>query len=185
MQNYPADTMVDKPIRQDGHSETDQTMTHEEQIKDLAKAVHGALTLYVAVHNKIFREASTFRSALKNLVGLGVPMSVLLAEAKALVPFWEAIGSKIEEFRGTEYNGLSSDEKRYFDILTRYVATLRRTVDLLVMRQQFMADRSEGVRSEGMSWKAHKQREEAYNSSIEEYSAIGVELNAASRFIFR
>ena len=48
--------------------------------------VSGGLTVYVAIHDKIFREAGSLSSVFKNLFGRGVPMSRLLSDAENLMP---------------------------------------------------------------------------------------------------
>jgi len=61
-------------------------ISHRDQIKALALDVNDALSSYTGVHDAIFRDAGTFRSFLKTLIGRGVPMSSLLQQAEGLVP---------------------------------------------------------------------------------------------------
>jgi hypothetical protein len=56
------------------------------ELKELALAVNAALTVYIAIHDAIFREAATFKSVLKNIPGRGVPISKLLEESERLLP---------------------------------------------------------------------------------------------------
>jgi hypothetical protein len=60
-----------------------------EQIKNIAYSVNDGLTAYITIHDKIFKEAATLKSFLKNIFGRAVPMSQLLQDAETLIP-WEA-----------------------------------------------------------------------------------------------
>lgn len=159
-------------------------MNHRDQIKDLAMTVNGGLTAYIAIHDAIFEEAASVKSFLKNLVGRGVPMSKLLEESERLVPLWEGIHQKIEVFRHSTCSSLSKDERYYFDILTRYVDAIRKTVAALVDRQRLMNEGSKGGSNNPMTWEASRQKESVYQMAVQEYMAVGQELNAAAPIIF-
>src|SRR4030067_3368886 len=152
-------------------------MDHREESKVLALSVNDGLTFDFFIHNAIFRDAATFKSFMKNLFGWGVPMSKLLEDSEGLLPLWETIHQKMEVFRQSAYSSLSKDEKHYFDILSRYVAAVRKTVAALVDRQRLMNQRSKGGT---MTWEAFQQKEMAYQMAVQEYLSIGQELNAAT-----
>lgn len=156
-------------------------MNHRDDIKNLAMTVNEGLTVYIAIHNAIFRDAATFKSFLKNLFGMGVPMSKLLEDSEGLLPLWDTIHQKMEVFRQSDYSSLSKDEKYYFDILSRYVDAVRKTVAALVDRQRLMNERSKGGT---MTWEAFQQKERGYQIAVQEYTAIGQELNDATSIIF-
>ena len=61
-------------------------MNTKAQVREIAMVVSGGLTVYVAIHDKIFREAGSLSSVFKNLFGRGVPMSRLLSDAENLMP---------------------------------------------------------------------------------------------------
>jgi hypothetical protein len=157
---------------------------HRDEIKEFALAVNDALTVYIAIHDAIFREAVTFKSLLKSILGRGVPMSKLLEESEQLLPLWDAIHQRIEEFRQSAYSSLSKDEKRYFDILSRYAEAVRQTVSALVDRQRLLNQGSVGGPSNPMTWELLQQKERIYKELVGQYMAIGQELNAASAIIF-
>ena len=159
-------------------------MNNRDQIKDLAMTVNSGLTVYIAIHNAIFRDGATFKSFVKNLFGQGVPMSKLLQDSEGLLPLWDAIHQKIEAFRQSAYLSLSKDERCYFDILSRYVVALRKTVAALVDRQRLMNEGTQGGPNNSMSWEAYQQKEKIYQTAVEEYMAIGQELNAAAPIVF-
>src|SRR5207245_87952 len=102
-------------------------MSHRAEIQELAMNVGQGLTAYVAVHDAIFRNAATLKSLVKNLVGRGVPISKLVADAEALLPFWVTMQDRLEGFREASYTGLSENERQYFDLLARYVDALGKT----------------------------------------------------------
>lgn len=156
-------------------------MNHRDEMKDLAMTVNDGLTVYIAVHNSIFRNAATFKSFLKNLFGWGEPMSKLLEDSEGLLPLWDSIHQKMEVFRQTAYSLLTKDEKYYFDTLSRYVDAVRKTVATLVERQRLMNERSKG---RTMTWEAFQQKERSYQMAVQEYTAIGQELNDAAPIIF-
>ena len=58
---------------------------YRDQIKNLAFMVNDGLTAYITVHDKIFKEAATFKSLLKNIFGRAGPMSQLLQDAEKLI----------------------------------------------------------------------------------------------------
>ena len=146
--------------------------------------VGGSLTVYIAVHDKIFREAATLTSVLKNLLGRGTPMGELLEMAEKLVPLWDSIGAKVEAVRIDYGSYFSEDEEAYFCILVRYVAAVRKTVAILVARQRLAYEGSKGGPKNPMTWDAYKRNEAEYQAAVHEYTAIGQELNAAAPTIF-
>ena len=157
---------------------------HVTQIKELALIVGDCLSNYIAVHDAIFRDAASFKSLLKNLLGRGVPMSKLLEDSERLLPQWEVIHQKMEAFRRSNYSSLSKGEKCYFNILSRYVAAVRKSVVALIDRQRLMAEGSKSRANNPMTLEAYKQKEEIYQTAVEEYTAIGQELNMAAPIIF-
>lgn len=159
-------------------------MKEREYLKALVHAVNSGLTAYIATHDSIFDGQATLKSLIKNIFGFGVPMEKLLAEAERLVPMWAAIHASAEELRTSLYPRLSDDEKRYFNLLSRYESALRNTVGILVDRQRLMAKGAIGGSNNPMTWQALQEIERAYERSIEEYEAIGQDLNDAHHIVF-
>lgn len=157
---------------------------YKEQIKNLALEVNAGLTIYIAVHNKIFNEAATFKSFIKNLFGRGVPMSQLLQEAEKLIPAWNDIAEKVESFSRNVESSIKEDEKLYLELLVQYAEALRETVLALVERQRVLNERSKGGRDNPITWDVYQQLERKYQASIQQYQAIGQELNSVSHVIF-
>jgi hypothetical protein len=143
------------------------------------------LNAYVAVHDAIFSDAATFKSFVKNILGRGVPMSVLLEKAERLVPVWDAIRIEARDFRQSTYTSLAHEERRYFDILSQYIDALCDTVRALVARQQLLNQGAMGGSRNSMTWNALQEKQRTYEESIHRYMAIGQELNAAAPVIFR
>lgn len=166
-----------------GESQGNQ-MSHKDQLKDLAMTANNGLTVYCAVHDSIFAEAGTVKSLFKNLIGRGVPMSELLENAEALEPLWDDICRNVKAFKKSYYLLLSRDERYFFDILERYVAALRETVGRLVDRQRLRNSGAKGGRSNQISWETAKQKGKHYQVAVQDYMAIGQELNAASSIVF-
>jgi hypothetical protein len=46
---------------------------YRDQIKNLAFMVNDGLSAYITVHDKIFKEAATFKGLMKNIFGCIVP----------------------------------------------------------------------------------------------------------------
>lgn len=159
-------------------------MNQRDEIREIASAVNDGLTVYIATHDAIFREGSTLKSLLKNIFGRAVPMSTLLEESERLLPLWHAIHKRIEDFRRSAYSSLSQEEKRYFDILSRYVEAVRETVAVLVDRQRLLNQGSISGPSNPLTREALQQKERIYRESVRQYMAIGEELNSASPVIF-
>ena len=155
-----------------------------DEIRELATAVGDGLSAYVAIHDTVFQDASTLKSVLKNLFGRGVPMSKLLQDAEALLPFWHSMRDRMQAFRQRSYAAMSRDEQHYFDLLSRYVDALSATVVALVDRQRLLNDGSKGGTDNPMTWQAFQDKERAYQVAVKQYKVIGGELNNAAPIIF-
>jgi hypothetical protein len=160
-------------------------MAYKDQIKELAMTVNGGLTVYIAIHNKIFEEAATLKSVFKNIFGLGTPMSKLLEDAETLAPLWKAINQKVESFRLSHYSSLSKEEQHFLDILSRYVAAIQKTITMLIERQRLLNEKSKGGSNNPTTLGKYKQIEATYKTAIQEYMAIGQELNSAMSTIYK
>lgn len=157
---------------------------YRDQIKNLSFMVNDGLTAYIAVHDKIFKEAATLKSFLKNIFGLAVPISQLLQDAETLIPIWNGITEKIESFRRDAYPSINEDERFYFEILNRYAEAVNETVSALVDRQRLLNERSKGGRNNPVNWNVYQDAERKYQSLVQKYLAIGQELNNASHMVF-
>jgi hypothetical protein len=154
------------------------------QIKNLAFTVNDGLTAYITIHDRIFKEAATFKSFFKNIFGRAVPMSQLLQDAERLIPIWNDITEKIASFGSEAYSSMDEDERCYFDILNRYAQAVNETVVALVERQKLLNDRSKGGQNNPVNWSVYQEAEKTYQSAIQKYMAIGQELNNASHLVF-
>ena len=104
--------------------------------------MNDGLSAYITIHDKIFKEAATFKSFLQNICGRAVPMSQLLQDAEPLIPLWNGITEKIVSFgRDVNFN-LDENERYYFEILSRYEQAVNETVVVLIKRQKLLNDRS-------------------------------------------
>lgn len=146
--------------------------------------MNDGLTAYIAIHDKIFKEAATLKSFLRNIFGLGVPMSQLLQDAEALIPMWDGILEEINSFRRDACPSMNEDERFYLQILNRYAEAVNDTVSALVERQRLLNERSKGGRNNPINWNAHQDVERRYESAIQKYMAIGHELNNAGHMVF-
>ena len=159
-------------------------METKPKLRDLAMQVSAGLTIYIAVHNRIYREGAGFASVIKNLFGRATPMSKLLEDAQELVPVWDLIHTRVENFRVDYGSYLPEKEDEYLHILVRYVGSVRKTIGALVDRQTLLFEGSKGGANNAMTWQACKDKEAAYQSAVAGYKAVGQELNAASLAIF-
>ena len=157
---------------------------YRDQIKNLAFMVNDGLTAYITVHDKIFKEAATFKSLLKNIFGRAVPMSQLLQDAEKLITMWDNITKNIKSFRDSSYSSMGENERQYFDILNRYAKAVGETIYALVERQRLLNERSKGDQDNTVSWNIYQNAERKYSSLIEKYMAIGQELNNVGYLIF-
>jgi len=146
--------------------------------------VNDGLTAYITIHDKIFKEAATFKSFLRNIFGSAVPMSQLLRDAETLIPLWNGITEKIVLFGREASSSMDEDERCYFEILNRYAQAVNETVIALVERQRFLNERSKGGHDNPVNWKIYQDTEKTYQSAIQKYMAIGQELNNAGHLVF-
>jgi hypothetical protein len=158
---------------------------YRDQIKNLAFTVNDGLTAYITIHDRIFEEAATFKSFLRNIFGHAVPMSQLLQDAKRLIPIWNDITEKITSFGSEACSSMDEDERCYFDVLDRYAQAVNETVVALVERQKLLNDRSKGGQNNPVNWSVYQEAEKTYQSAIQRYMAIGQELNNASPLVFK
>lgn len=154
------------------------------QIIELAWIVHDGLNNYIQVHNKIYKNSATFFSLMKDLFGFVVPMSDLLLWSEALIPEWESIQLKLENFKSVSYTNLSQDEQKYIDLLSQFVNALQLTVISLVERQRLMERGSRSFMKNRISWRDFKEKDNAYKNSIIAYTVIGYHLNESDRIVF-
>jgi len=159
-------------------------MDHREQIRDLAHTVGRGLTAYIDVHNRIFDEASTLKSVVKNIFGRGTAMSELLHEAERLQPLWGSIRRQIEEFRMAAMPSLTTHEQHYHHLLVSYANAVSRTVDALIDRQRLLNEGSKTLKGKPMTWEAFQEKSRAYQAAVEGYKAIGKDLNDAAHLVF-
>lgn len=157
-------------------------MKKSNELIELTLIVNQELKNYVKIHDYIHSESETFRSSIKNLFGHGVPMNKLLGEAERLIPIWESLRIRIDEFRTIEFKNLSDDQKYYIDLLACFVNALNITVLCLVAKQKTLASGADNYGS--LSWKEHQERRTAYEEAINQYCSIGNRLNAAKHLIF-
>lgn len=155
-----------------------------EQIKNIAYSVNDGLTAYITIHDKIFKEAATFKSFLKNIFGHAVPMSQLLQDTETLIPLWNDITDKIISFGRNANSSMDEDERYYFEILSRYAQAVKETVVALIERQKLLNERSKGGHDNPVSWEVYQDAEKTYQSAIQKYMAIGQELNNAGHLVF-
>ena len=146
--------------------------------------MNDGLTAYITIHDRISKEAATFKSILKNIFGRAVPMSQLLQDAESLIPIWNGITEKIALFSNEAYSFMNDDEKCYFDILNRYAQAVNKTVVALVARQKMLNDRSKGSEKNPVNLSVYQEVEKTYQIAIEKYMEIGQELNNASHLVF-
>ncbi|NHZ84851.1 MAG: hypothetical protein GWP19_03105 [Planctomycetia bacterium] len=157
---------------------------YKEHIQNFAWEINNGLTAYIEIHNKIFREAGTFKSLVKNIFGKPVSMSELLNDAKSLILMWNNIVEKITIFSNESYSLMDENEKLYFDILEKYAKALSETVAVLTERQKLLNKRSKVGQVNKVNWQTFKEIDYKYESSIREYKLYGKELNELNHLIF-
>ncbi len=152
-----------------------------DQLRAAARAVHTGLLAYIEVHDRIMKNQGTFKSVVKNLIGRGTPMDVLLAEAVSLRPTWLDINSQLSQLRSSVGPSMDDDERAYCELLSGYAVALGRTVDLLIERQQMLLARSGGGGGKAVTWDQYQAAEARYAAAVAHYMEIGGRLNRANR----
>jgi hypothetical protein len=155
---------------------------HRQHLRLLARYVASALGAYVEVHDRVFQQASTLRSVFRNLLGRGVPMADLLADAEGLIPKLAAVQAALSGYRSENAEELEPSSLRYLDLLETYVAALREAVDALICRQQMLLEG--GGRGNPRTWHAFQEAERSYERAIARYKLAGVDLNTEATAIF-
>jgi hypothetical protein len=157
-------------------------MEHRDRIKQLAFLVGSGLEGYVEVHDYIHQQSATLKSTFKNLLGQGVSNEQLLNSAEALVPAWANIRTSVTDFEHASASTLTPDETRYLDILSRYVDAIELTVQALVERQRLLLGRA--MNATNVTRGVFGEAERNYQDRINNYMALGQELNDAAPLIF-
>ena len=119
-------------------------MTNKDKIQNLALEVNDYLNAYTTVHNKINKQAGTLLSFMRNLLGIGIPMSKLLKECEQLIPMWNTVNLKMEKFEKSNLHLLTDQELNYYDVVVTYATKLHYAVLALIDRQLFLTQKSEG-----------------------------------------
>jgi hypothetical protein len=154
-----------------------------QELRQLAVRVGEVLNSYIKVHNRIHGEASTFRSVIKNILGRGVPMADLLADAERLVPEIESVRAELSSLGSPSAKSWSAESRHYLRLLKEYAEALHGTIEALVRRQQLLAKGAQGGRGNPMTWPAFQDADREYDRAIARYKAVGLDLNKLAHVI--
>ena len=100
------------------------------------------------------------------------------------MPLWNCISEELQDFKSSDYLLLSQEERDFFDVLSRYVEALQKTVTALVDRQRLMNEGARGGRNNPMTWTAYQEKEALYQQAVNEYMTIGEKLNEVRYVVF-
>ncbi|MFA5093470.1 MAG: hypothetical protein WC543_05995 [Candidatus Omnitrophota bacterium] len=152
-------------------------MNNLDKLKSCALEINNLLNKYVELHNKVLKEAGTFRSVFRK-----VDFQGLYNEAKILSNDFMSKEIEIRELGNEINNSLTSLQKEFFDCTLGYFEALLKTVDLLFRKIELLYNRSQN--KETLSWNNFNRISKEYNESINGYLEFGTNLNKLYKEMF-
>jgi len=150
------------------------------QIKICAQLVFFKLNEYIEIHNLILEKSHTFRSLIKNFLGIDVPFDEFVVRLKYLEGAFTGIIDAIDSTRDSIENVFSEEELLYIDYLRCYAVSLHKTVSSLLELQEAYYQKSIGKK---LKWSTARSLQKRYQQSIADYQENGKKLNDMSYII--
>jgi len=144
--------------------------------------VVGALTRYVTVPDRIFKQQGTVGSIVRNLFGRGPDFSKLLDEARSADHLWATVQDHTATCFTNFEGGFSTEERDFFSALLPCVDAVKRTTALLCQRQEALVRKLQG---DMLSLAKYQRIERDYADSVDAYMRLGAPLQRQMDSIFR
>ncbi len=148
----------------------------KELLKEQALEINELLSLYIKVHDSIFKKSATFRSLFKR-----VDFNDIYNQTENLLSHFNQKRQELVNIKSNFYETMSEEYRQYFQQLFTFFERLYETVVLLKDRQYQLLLKSKG---EKYSFKEYMEIEDKYKKSVEIYMAEGQKLNSINYLVF-
>ena len=145
-------------------------MNNKEKLESIAFEINDLLTEYIAIHNKVLKEASSFLSLFKRVNFQG-----LCDDIKTILLKFNSKQKELGEFKSSLYDDLTQSQKDFFNCLTEYIDALAETVDALYKKVNLCYQRSQNKIV--LSFEELQGVDKHYQECVSKYSRIGQKLN--------
>lgn len=153
----------------------------KEKIKVCALLVNSKLDKYIELHDLILKKSGTFRSIIKNLVGVSVPFDQFVQRAEELEKELKTTIDGLHSTRNSIKTSMTPEEGKYMNCLITYAEKVHQTISALRDCQEAYYEKSKGDK---LDWSTARRLEDLYKQSIDDYKEVGLQLNDLSYIIF-
>ena len=151
-------------------------MNMKELLTKQAIEINDLLSIYVKVHDIIFKKSATFLSLFKR-----VDFDDIYGQTVELLSIFNQKRDELINLKPNFDESAPTGYRQYFHQLFTYFERLYETVVLLNDRQYQLLLKSKG---EKYSFKEYMRIENEYNKSVEIYMEEGQKLNSVNHLIF-
>lgn len=151
-------------------------MNHKETLKEQATEVHDLLSIYIGLHDSIFKKSATFLSLFKR-----VDFDDIYRQTERLLSIFDKKREELHSLKSSFKESTPSEYRQYFQQLLTFFERLHETVRLLKDRQYQLLLKSKG---EKYSFKKYMEIENRYKELVEIYMEEGQKLNSLNSLIF-
>lgn len=152
-------------------------MNNLDKLKSYIFEVNNLLTQYIEAHNKVSKNAGTFRSLFRK-----VDFQKIYNDIDTLLKDFVFEDTKIGESKKEIYDSLTLLQKEFFDSFYTYFVALLNTVNLLFRKVGLLYIRSQN--KDTLSWGDFSRISREYEESINNYLKFGKILNKLYKGIY-
>lgn len=151
-------------------------MISKKSLKEQATEIHELLSIYIKVHDSIFKKSATFISLFRK-----VDFENIYNQTEVLLSHFNQKKQELINLKDSFDETVPKKYRQYFQQLLTFFERLYDTIVLLKDRQYLLLLKSKG---EKYSFKEYMQIENDYKKSVEIYMAEGQKLNSINHLIF-
>lgn len=148
----------------------------KELLKEQAMEINELLSIYIKVHDSIFKKSATFLSLFKR-----VDFEDIYKQTENLLSLFNQKRQELVNLKSNFNETMPQEYRQYFKQLFTFFERLYETVALLKDRQYQLLLKSKG---EKYSFKEYMKIEDKYKKSVEIYMAEGQKLNSINYLVF-
>ncbi len=149
-----------------------------ESLKEQATEIHELLSIYIKVHDSIFKKSATFLSLFKR-----VDFDDIYNQTETLLSQFNQKRHELINLKSNfDDKTVPKEYRQYFQQLFTFFERLYETVALLKNRQYQLLLKSKG---EKYSFKEYMEIENKYKKSVEIYMVEGQKLNSINYLVFK
>jgi hypothetical protein len=151
-------------------------MNYKEILKKQAMDVHDLLSIYIKLHDHIFKKSATFLSLFRR-----IDFDDIYNQTENLLSIFTTKRKELNNLKSPFNESIPTDYRKYFSQLYLFFERLFETVVLLKDRQYQLLLKSKG---EKYNFKEYMEIENKYKKSVEVYMVEGQKLNSLNHIIY-